>query len=112
MSLSRIRYIELHSYLDTLPLYKGTRFVHLSFHLNFSNDDDNYGYATILFIVVPFVLTLTIGQGYLELHEAATMEKFKQRLWERISFYSDDHINELVEKLTPGLGKRVFFDKA
>ena len=83
----------------------------MSFHLNFSNEDDNYGYATILFIVVPFVLTLTIGQGYLELHEAATMEKFKKRLQEILSGEGlpEEIIKEKVDDVTPGIGKRILF---
>ena len=78
---------------------------------SFSGGNLNYGYATIFFVVVPFFLTLTIGKGYIELHEAATMQKFKQRL--RKECENDrckkDIVETILEKYTPSLGKRVLF---
>ena len=46
----------------------------------------------------------------MELHEAATMDKFKQRLRKEMEEHrTADFIEENFEKLTPSLGRRVLF---
>ena len=79
---------------------------------HFSNGHYNYGYATTFFVFVPFFLTLTIGKGYIELHEAATMHKFMTGLrkeYESWGFKSNHDIDKKVDEETPGFGKRIFY---
>ena len=81
---------------------------------HFSGDEPNpnYGRATIGFVVIPFILILTLGKGYQELLEAATMEKFKQKVREYIKReypeLSEERIEKELENNTPGLIKRIW----
>ena len=67
----------------------------------YRNDDFLFGYATIAFVCIPFILILTFGKGYEELYEAATMNTFYEKIAERHGVYAKYYF--------PGVKKRIFY---
>ena len=46
---------------------------------HFSDGELWYFGATLAFVIIPVILRLWLGKGWKELHEAATLKKFKER---------------------------------
>ena len=85
------------------------------FHFNifclFRDGNQWYAWATLTFVFIPVVLSLTLGKGYKELHEAATLKKFKERkgaeLKSRFPDWPDEDIEGLNKYSMPGTCGRI-----
>ena len=66
---------------------------------HFSDGNQWYAWATLTFVFIPVVLSVTFGKGYKELHEAATLKKWLKKNKERVEIFLAHCCFPAVEKV-------------